>query len=323
MHRRAFSTLAAATLALIALPAASEPAFPVKPVRLVVPFAPGGPVDVMARILGDQMARSMGTPVVVENRPGAGGNIGSAAVAKAPPDGYTLLLTPGSILTINEVIYPRLQFDPARDFVPVSLTGDMPLVIAVNPTVPAMTVKELVAYAGKRGGLVLSSPGNGTTPHLAAELFRRETGIQLVHVPFKSGAESAAAIISGQVMGGIETPPSVLPHVQAGKLRALAVAGPSRLEALPDVPTTAEAGLHSVRIVSWFGLVAPAGTPADVVQKLNAEVARAIKNPEVKARYARLGIRPVSSTPAEMTRLAQGERAMWHKVVKDAGIRLE
>jgi len=323
MFRRALLGLAAATLSLNALPLAAQPAYPSKPVRIVVPFVPGGPVDVMARLLGEHLSQALQGNFVVDNRPGAGGNIGSALVAKAPADGHTLLLATGSILSINEALYPRPGFNPAKDFTPVSLTGDMPLIIAVHPEVPARDLKQLVALGKKPEGLLLSSPGNGTTPHLAAELFKRETGATLVHVPYKGGAESATAILSGQVTGGIETPPSVLPHIQAGKMRALAVAGPARLQALPEVPTTAEAGLPGVRIVSWFGLVAPAGTPDAIVQRLSSEIAKAMQTPELRARYERLAIRPVSSTPAEMAELAARERASWGKVVREAGIRLE
>lgn len=325
IFRRTFALIAAASLGAVLLPAAAQsPAYPSKPIRIVVPFAPGGPVDVMARLLGEQMTKSMNATVVVENRPGAGGNIGSAFVAKAPADGYTLLLATGSILTINEALYPRLGFDPAKDFAAVSLLGDMPLLIVSNPHIPVKNVKELVEWTTKRNEpLTLSSPGNGTTPHLAAELFKREAGIPIIHVPYKGGAESATAIISSQVNGGIETPPSVLPHVQAGRIRALAVAGPSRLQAIPDVPTTAEIGFPDVQIVSWFGLVAPAGTPADIVQKLNGEVATALKSADMRERFDKLAIRPSGSTSAEMTRFAQQERAKWSKVVRDAGIRLE
>ncbi|HVR48584.1 MAG TPA: tripartite tricarboxylate transporter substrate binding protein [Pseudorhodoferax sp.] len=323
--RRLFSAAALASAALLSLPAMAQAgAYPAKPVRILVPFVPGGPVDVMARVLGEQLTRTMNATVVVENRPGAGGNIGAAAVASAPADGYTLMLATGSILTINEALYPRLGFDPAKDFAPISLLGDMPLVVVVNAKSAAHNVKDLVEEAKQRNApLMLSSPGNGTTPHLAAELLRRETGAQVVHVPYKGGAESATAILSGQVSGAIETPPSVLPHVQSGRMRALAVAGPARLAALPDVPTTTEIGLPQIKIVAWFGLVAPAGTPAPIVQRLQAEVAQALQRPEVQERFAKLAIRPAASTPQEMAQLMVDDRAKWGRLVKEAGIRLE
>lgn len=324
IQRRHFTAVLALAAGAFLAPAVQAQSYPSKPIRIVVPFVPGGPVDTMARVLGERLSKSMNTPVVVENRPGAGGNIGSALVARAPADGYTLLLATGSILTINEALYSNLGFEPAKDFAPISLVGDMPLIVAVHPSVPARTLGEFVANArSKKEPVFLSSPGNGTTPHLAAELFKREAGIPVEHVPFKGGAESATAILSGQVTGGIESPPAVLPHIQAGKMRALAIAGPQRLAALPDVPTTAEAGLPGVRIVSWFGLVAPAGTPADVVRKLNAQTGEALKDPAVLTRFEPLAIRATGSSPEEFARLAAEDRVKWRKVVEDAGIRLQ
>lgn len=299
-------------------------AYPAKPIRIVVPFVPGGPVDVMARVLGEQFAKSMGQTVVVDNRPGAGGNIGSAQVAESTPDGYTLMLATGSILTINESIYPKLGFDPAKDFAPVSLVGDMPLIVAVNAGLPMKTLNDLVDF-GKtdKTGIFLSSPGNGTTPHLAAELFKREAGTKVQHVPYKGGAESATAIVAGHVTGGIESPPAVLPHIQSDRLRALAIAGPRRMESLPNVPTTTELGYPGVQIISWFGLVAPRNTPDAIVQKLNDETLKALKDPGLQARFERLAIRPAGSTPAEFTQLAADDRLKWRKIVTDAKIKLE
>lgn len=325
MIRRHLLSLTAAALSLVPLPglAQAQP-YPAKPIRIVVPFVPGGPVDVMARMLGEQLTQSMKATVVVENRPGAGGNLGSTAVAKAPADGYTLLLATGSILTINESLYSRLGFDPAKDFAPVSLVGDMPLIVTVNAQTPVRQLKELAGWATQRHKpLALSSPGNGTTPHLAAELYQREAKVDVLHVPYKGGSESATAILSQQVDGGIETPPSVLPHIQAGTLRALAVAGPARLPSLPDLPTTAEAGLPHLQIITWFGLVAPAGTPEAIVNRLSAEVARATADAGVRERFAKLAIRPTHSTPQEMARLAEQDRVKWGTLVKSAGIRLD
>lgn len=327
MQRRQLTRLAlalGATLSLGAAPALAQPAYPSKPLTIVVPFVPGGPVDVMARTLGDALGKSLNVPVVIDNRAGAGGNIGSQYVAKAPADGYTLLMATGSILSINEALYPRLGFEPGKDFAPVSLVGDMPLIVTVNASVPVKNVAELVAQAkAKPDSLLLSSPGNGTTPHLATELLKREAGVTLVHVPYKGGAESATAILSNQVTGGIESPPAVLPHIRAGKMRALAIAGPQRLDSLPDVPTTTEAGLPGLQIVSWFGLVAPAGTPAAVIDKLNRETLAALKTDEVKARFERLSIRPMGSTPAALATLAQQDRVKWGQIVKDSGVRLD
>lgn len=318
-------TAAAALLGLSSATAqAQAEPYPSKPVRIVVPFVPGGPVDVMARMLSEQLSKSMKATVMVENRPGAGGNIGSSQVAKAPADGYTLLLTTGSILSINEFLYTKLNFDPSRDFAPISLVGDMPLIVTVNTEVPAQDLKGLIAWSKEhQQALKLSSPGNGTTPHLASELFKRETGVAVLHIPYKGGAESASAILAHQVDGGIETPPSVLPHIQSGKMRALAIAGPDRLNSLPDVPTTSEAGMPELQITTWFGLVAPAKTPEPLVNKLNAEVVKALKDPGVQARFTKLAIRPASSTPQQLAQLSQNERAKWGVVVKETNIRLD
>ncbi len=323
MRKRFFlNAFTLASLALCAAPALAD-SYPAKPIKIVVPFTAGGPVDVMARLVGDRMARSMQAVVVVENRPGAGGNIGSSAVAKSPADGYTLLLASSSVLTVNEVLYPKLNYSPSQDFAAISVVGEMPLIVTVNAQVPVNTLKELVSFGkAQKDPIFLSSPGNGTTPHLAAELLQREAGIRISHVPFKGGAESASAMIGGQVMGGIETPPSVLPHVQSGKLRALAVAGPARLASLPNVPTTSEAGYPGLQIVTWFGLVAPAGTPADVIARLNKETRAALADPEVRARLDKFSIQPVGSSPAELLKMAESDRKTLHKIIADAGIQL-
>ncbi len=320
--RHFLNALALASLALCAAPALAD-SYPSKPIKIVVPFTAGGPVDVMARLVGDRMARSMQAVVVVENRPGAGGNIGSSFVAKSPADGYTLLLASSSILTVNEALYPKLNYAPSKDFAAISVVGEMPLIVTVNAQVPANTLKELVAFGkAHKDPIFLSSPGNGTTPHLAAELLQREAGIAVSHIPFKGGAESASAMIGGQVTGGIETPPSVLPHVQAGKLRALAVAGPARLASLPNVPTTSEAGYPGLQIVTWFGLVAPAGTPTAVIERLHKETRAALADPEVRARLDKFSIQPVGSTPAVLVKMADADRKTWHKIIADAGIQL-
>ena len=327
LSRRSISSIAcAAALAATALngtPAWAE-TYPSKPIRIVVPFVPGGPVDVMARVLSERLAKTMDVPDIVENRAGAGGNVGAASVAKAPPDGYTLLLTPGSILTINEVLYPKLGFDPAKDFAPISLVGDMPLIVTVNASLPIASMSGFVAAnKDKKDAIFMSSPGTGTTPHLAIELLKREARMRVDHVPFKGGAESATAILSGQVTGGIETPPAVLAQIQAGKLRALAVTGPQRIAALPDVPTTAQAGFPTVAITAWFGLVAPAGTPPDVVARLNREVNAALNDPGLQSRFDKFAIKPVGGTSAAFVKLAADERPKWRKLVAEANIKIE
>lgn len=327
MLRRKFTALAALTTLTAAshLPVLAQANdYPSKPIKIVVPYVPGGPVDVMARMVGDSLSRSMKATVLIENKPGAGSNIGTGYVAKSPADGYTLLLVPGSTLTINDALYSNLNFNPATDFAPISIIGDMPLIVTTNDKVPAKDMKSFVTWAqAQKDPITLSSPGNGATPHLAAELFQRVAQVPMMHIPYKGGAESATAIISGHVTGGIETPPSVQPHILSGKIQALAIAGPQRLESLPNVPTTTEAGFPDLQIVSWFGLVAPAGTPQAIVDKLHAETTKALKDEAVRERFAKLSIRPVGSTPAEFAQVATADRAKWHKVIKDANIRLD
>ncbi len=293
-----------------------------KPVRIVVPFVPGGPVDNMARILSEKLSTAFGSPVVVDNRPGAGGNIGSDHVAKSAADGHTLLFASGSILTMNEAIYPSLNFSPAKDFVPVTVVGDMPLIVAVNGGIPADTLPAFVDYAQKNPAF-FSSPGNGTTGHAAAELLNSAAKLQISHVPYKGGAESAMAVMSGQVTGAIDTPPSLLPHIRSGKIKALAIAGPDRLPQLPDAPTTTEAGMPELQVLTWFALVAPDGTPAEVVDRVHGEVAKALGQDDVRERFAAMAIRPAGDTPADSARFIDTERDKWATIIRDAKIRIE
>jgi tripartite-type tricarboxylate transporter receptor subunit TctC len=323
MKRRAALALLAAGALFAALPAVAEQ-YPARPIKLVAPFAPGGVADVMARLIGDKLSKSLGQPVIVENRPGAGGNVGADLVAKAAPDGYTLLMSSAGILSINGSLYPKLAFDPVSDFAPVTLVADMPMVLVVNASVDAKTLPEFISHAKKNEGKVFfSSPGNGTTPHLGAELFQRATGTKLTHVPYKSGAESLSAVVSGQVTGAIETPPSVISQMKSGKLTAIAVAGPQRLPQLPGVPTMAEAGVPDAEVLSWFGLVAPAKTPPAIVELLSRETAKILREPEVQQKLAALGTRAVGDSPAEFDRFIRSERAKWHRIVTQAQIRLE
>jgi tripartite-type tricarboxylate transporter receptor subunit TctC len=319
-----------ATLALIAAaalgcgPALAKDAYPTKPIKIIAPFAPGGVADVMARLIGERLSKSLGQPVIVENRPGAGGNVGADVVAKSAPDGYTLLMTSAGILSINGSLYSKLTFDPATSFTPVTMVADMPMVLVVNNTVEAKTLPEFIAYAKKNDGNVFfSSPGNGTTPHLGAELFQRAADVKVTHVPYKSGSESLTAIVSGQVTGAIETPPSVIAQMKSGKIKPIAVAGPRRLEQLPDVPTMAEAGVKDAEVLSWFGLVAPAKTPPDIVNVLYKETAKILKEPEVVQKLASLGTRADGSSPAEFDRFIKSERTKWDRIIKQANIKME
>lgn len=316
-----FATLAALA-ACVSLPALAH-AFPDgKPVRIVVPFVPGGPVDNMARILSEKLSGAFGSPVVVDNRPGAGGNIGSDHVAKAAADGHTLLFASGSILTMNEAIYPTLSFSPAKDFTPITVVGDMPLIVAVNAGIPADTLPAFVNYAQGTPAF-FSSPGNGTTGHAAAELLNTAAGLKIMHVPYKGGAESAMAVMSGQVTGAIDTPPSLLPHIRSGKIKALAIAGPERLAQLPDVPTTTEAGMPDLQVLTWFALVAPDGMPEPVVTRLHAEVAKALAQDDVRQRFAAMAIRPAGDSPADSGKFIDTERDKWAGIIRQANIRIE
>jgi tripartite-type tricarboxylate transporter receptor subunit TctC len=321
--KAAASLLVLTASALLAGSAASQ-SYPNKPIKIIAPFAPGGVADVLARLVGDKLQKSLGQPVIVENRPGAGGNIGADLVAKSAPDGYTLLMSSAGILTINGSIYPKISFDPATAFTPVTLVADMPSVVAVNSSVEAKSLQDFISYAKKNEGhIFFSSPGNGTTPHLGAELFQRRANVKVMHVPYKSGAESIGSVVSGQVTGAIETAASAIPQAKSGKLRILAVAGPNRLPQIPDVPTTNEAGLQDAEVISWFGMVAPAKTPQDIIERLNTETVRALRDPEVVQKLAALGVRPVGNKPAEFDHFIKSERTKWDQIIKQANIKME
>lgn len=324
MTSRLLTALGAAAITFGALGSAIGQEWPSKPIRIVVPFVPGGPVDIQARLIGDKLSEALNTTVVVENRPGAGGNIGAASVARAEPDGYTFLLASGSILTINEFLYPSLSFNPEKELAPITTTGDMPLIVVVNADNKSETLEEFIEYAkANKGNIFFSSPGNGTTPHLGSQLLQREADVSITHVPYKGGAQSITAVVSGEVTGAMETPPSALPHIQAGKIKPLAVAGPERLAHLPDVPTTAEAGYPNIQVLAWFALVAPEGTPEEILDRMNTEVRKALEDESVRERFAALGIRPAGMSRDEFAAYAAAERERWGKIVKEAGIRLE
>lgn len=322
LAQRIATSLTALGLALAFCGPAAAQTFPSKPVHIVAPFVPGGPVDIMARVLSEKLSASMNTTVIVENRPGAGGNVGAEYVARSTPDGHTMLLASGSILTMNEAIYPSMTFSPAKDLAPVTVVGDMPLLVAINAALPVQTLKEFVTYAGTHDTF-FSSPGNGTTGHAAAALMNTIANTRITHVPYKGGSESARAVMSGMVTGAIDTPPSMLPHIRSGKVRALAVAGPRRLEQLPDVPTTTEAGMPDLQVLTWFALVVPAGTPAPVIDRLNREVRQALALDDVKKRFDTMGIRPAGNSPQEFAAFAASERDKWGRIIKQANIRLE
>lgn len=301
--------------------AAQAQNYPDRPIRLIAPFPAGGLVDVLARAVGDEISKTLGQPVIVENRPGAGGNIGADAVAKSTPDGYTLLMTSAGILTANQFLYAKMPFDPATAFVPVSNVADMPMLVVVSPKVEAKTLAELVALAkANPGKLNFGSPGVGTTGHLGLALFMHAAKIKLTHVPYKGAAPAITDLLAGQIDGVVDNPPTVLPHIAAGKLRPLAVAAKSRMPQLPDLPTTAQAGVANFEASSWFGVAAPAGTPPAIVARLHKEIAAALAKPVLAERFAKSGARLLGNSPDEFAKQISDDRKMWGDVIKSAGI---
>jgi tripartite-type tricarboxylate transporter receptor subunit TctC len=322
--RRCAGFALAALLGVLAQAAFAQQPYPAKPVKIVAPFAPGGLVDVLARSVGDRLTKALGQPFIVENRPGAGGNVGADVVARAEPDGYTLLMSSAGILTINEFLYAKMPFDPASAFAPVTVVADMPMLLVVRSDLPARDVKEFMALARTTpGGLFFGSPGNGTTGHLGMELFMHATGLKLQHVPYKSAADAVQAALAGQTATMFDNPPTVMPQLKAGGLRALGVAAKARMPQLPDVPTISEAGVPGFEASSWFGVVVPAKTPRAVIDVLAAEIAKALRDPDLQNRFAQSGARLVGNTPEEFATLIAADRARWGEVIRAAGIKLQ
>lgn len=296
--------------------------YPAKSIRFVSPFAPGGSTDTLARLIGQKITESWGQPVVVENRPGAGGTIGSDLVAKAPPDGYTILLTSVSAHAIGPALRGRLPYDPLRDFAAVTQVASGHNILVVHPSLPVKSVRELIALAkSKPGELTFASGGNGTPAHIAGELFKTMAKVEMVHVPYKGGGPAAIAILSGEVSLTFGSIATVLPQVRAGKVRAVAVTGARRSSAVPDLPTISEAGVPGYELNSWYGVLAPAATPREIVAKLSAEVVRILHLPEVRDRIAHEGIEPAGTTPEEFAAYIKAEIAKWARVVKASGAR--
>ncbi len=312
-------------LALLVLPflacVSSAQQFPVRPIRVVVPFAPGGGTDMVARVLGQKMTETWGQPVVVENRPGGTGAIGSALVAKAAPDGHTLLFVTSSTHAIWPSIKTDLPYHPERDFSPVSLVATGPQVLVVHPSVPANSVKELVTLAKARPGqLNYASPGNGTAGHMTGELFKHVSGSNFVHIPYKGAGSLQADLIGGYVQMSFSGPGSVLPSINSKKLRALAVAYPRRSSGLEQVPTFIEAGYPAVDATQWYGVLTTGNTPATTIDRLNREVVRILQLPDVKDRFLVSGYAVKGTTPQEFAQLIRDELAKWKKVVKASGV---
>ncbi|CAM9698149.1 unnamed protein product [Phaeothamnion confervicola] len=312
--------LAAALLACASGTAGAQ-AWPSKPIKLVVPYPPGGSADILARAIGQKLSDGLGQPVVVDNRPGAGTAIGAEATAKAPADGYTIMLGTVSSHAINPALTP-LKYDPVKDFAPVSLVASIPFVLLVHPSLPAKTVPELIALAkAKPGSLNFSSAGSGTSNHLAGELFKSMTKTFMVHIPYRGSAPALADLLAGQVNLMFDLVLTAQPHVKSGAARALAVTGRERSPALPGVPTVAESGVPGYEVSAWFGFFAPAGTPANVVATLNAETVKAMRLPDLKERLSSQGADAVTSTPEQFAGYVKEELGKWTRVVKASGMK--
>ena len=318
-----YRSILAALLAGAVAQAAAQ-SYPAKPVHIVVPFPPSGAADLLTRALGKKLTESWGQPVVADNRPGAGGNIGAEAVARSAPDGYTLLMAAATTHAVSMSLYPKLGYDLEKDLVPVSLVANVPHILVAHPSVPGKSLGDVIAFLKAQGGKVnFASQGNGTLSHLEFELMKSMGGFTANHVPYKGSAPAMADLLAGNVVLLFDSIPSSLPQVRAGKLRGIAVASSRRSPVLPDLPTLSEAGLTGFAADSWFGIMAPAGTPAAVVAKLNGDIARALDSAGVKEIVARQGGELMSSTPREMAAQIRSDREKWGKVVRDSGARIE
>jgi tripartite-type tricarboxylate transporter receptor subunit TctC len=319
-------SLALVVAALVFSPPAlpqSQSGYPVRPVRMIAPSSAGGPTDIVARAIGQGLAAVLGQQVVVDNRAGAGGSIGAELVARAAPDGYTVMISHSGPLAIEPLLHAKPAYDPAKDFAPISLVAASPYLLLVNPSVPAKSVKELVALAKARPGkLNYASGGPGTGIHMAGELFNLVAGTQITHVPYKGAGPGMTALLAGEVDMMFNGVSAALPQVRGGKLRALAVASAKRSALLPDLPSISESGL-SFDTAGWYGFVAPRGTPAGITSKLHADVVKALNAPEIKERLSSLGIEPIGTTPAEFATFLREELSKWSKVIKATGIKVE
>ncbi len=319
---RALIVLALAVTSAYAQQPATD--YPTKPIRMIVPSAPGSGPDTMARAVGQHLSTMLGQPVVVENRGGAGGSIGGEAAAKAPPDGYTLIMASAGSHAVNVGLYPKLGHDPVRDFAPISLVSSAPNILIVHPSLPVKSVKDLIALAkAKPGVLSFGSGGNGSTAHLSGELFKMLANVKMVHVPFKGAPSSVLAVMSGEVELAFPNLPPALPQVRTGKLRALAVTTSKRFSALPDIPTIAESGVSGYEARAWFGLLAPAATPRPIVTKLNALVVKIVRSADMRERLLADGAEAIGSTPEEFTTVMKADIAKWMRVIKASGAKAD
>ena len=296
--------------------------YPARPVRFVIAFSPGGPSDILTRLIGSKLSESFGQPFIFDNRPGAGGNVAGEIVARAPPDGYTLLMGNNSILATNASLYKNMTFDPVKDLAPVVLIASQPNILVVHPSLPVKSVKELVALAKSRPGqLNYASSGSGAAAHLAAELFKSMTGVSMVHIPYKGAGPALVDMLGGQCQVMFATALSVQPHLQSGRLRPLALTTAKRSRTFPELPTVAEAGVPGFEASTWHGVVAPAGTPAAVIGKLNAEINKILQQPDVSDRLTKQGAEIVGGSAQEFAAYIKSEIPKWTKVVKESGAR--
>lgn len=317
-------TAIAASLVTVGSAAFAQGAYPNKPVKIVVAFTAGGPTDLVARLIGQKLTDKWGQQVVVENKPGAAGLLGSEFVAKAPADGYTLLMATAGNLTVNQHLYKSMRFDPVKDFTPIAQTAAVDFVLVSQPSAPFNNVKELIAAARARPDTIsTATSGNGGAPHLAAAMFEDAAKVNLTMVPYKGTADAVNAVLSGQTQLDFDAASQVLPHIKAGKLKPLAVLGTKRSALLPDVPTMAEAGLASYNFSNWFGLVGPAGMPREVTDKLQKDVAEVLQNSEIRGRYQVMGLQSPATTPAQFPALIQSDAAKWGATIKAAHIQAE
>jgi tripartite-type tricarboxylate transporter receptor subunit TctC len=326
-RRQLFARLLSGALAGLVLTSvraqAPAPDFPTKPMRMVVTFTPGGAPDIIARILGERFTASWGQPVIIDNKPGSGGNIGSDFVAKSAPDGHTLVVGTVGTHSINGSLYAKMPYDMVKDFAPVSLVATTPNMLVVNNDVPARTLRELIELGKREGKMSFASSGSGTSIHVSGELFKSMTGIDMTHIPYKGRAVAIPDLLGGRVTMMFDNMPSSLPLVREGKLRALGVTSLNRASAAPEIPTISESGLPGFEAVSWFAVFAPAGTPRAVVDKLQLEIARILRLPEVSKRLLDLGLEPIGSSPDELAAYQRTEIIKWAKVVKDSGAKAE
>ena len=319
-----FTSRVLAALAFCAASLAQAQGYPNKPIRLIVPFTPAGAVDIASRAIGLELAKNLGVTVTPDNRPGAGGNIGGAEAARAAPDGYTLFMTTSGISAINPALYSKMPFDPIKDLAPVSALVSLNNVLVLHPSVKANSVAEVIALAKSEPGKInYASSGSGTSIHMSAEMFKFITKVDMIHIPYKGSAPAVTDLLGGQVMMMFDNIPSALPHIKAGKLRAIATTGARRDPALPDLPTIAESGVPGYESGVWFGLTVPAGTPKDVIARINEAALKGTKSPDFVKRMTELGYNIIGSTPEQMTEMLKAETARWTPIVKASGAKAD